>query len=395
MPFRMATAQTATNAAPVSPPAAPAQRSAAELERLVAPIALHPDPLIAVILPASVYPVEIVQAARFVRDTNNIPKIDEQSWDENVKAVAKFPELIAKLDAELAWTVELGQAFLDQPKDVMDMIQSLRAKAQKAGTLRTSEQQIVVVTNTTVETVVEQQVVVVTNTIVQIEPANPQYIYVPSYPVTVYYPPPAYVYNPYAPLVTFGAGVAVGLIIANNCDWHGGYVYHGHSDVDIDINRNTTINRGERPTPNRDGTRPAQQKWQPDQTRLRNNGAGAGGASASTREARGWSSNARPTTQPSIGTRPVNPGVGAATRSSTGTVGARPTTYSPATSPGVNRPSQPANVSRQPNPSMNRPAPTGGSAFGGVNNGSAARSSSNRGMSSHGGGGGGRGGGRR
>ena len=74
-----------------------------------------------------------------------------------------------------------------------------------------------------VEKTVEQQVVVVTNTIVQIQPSNPQVVYVPTYnPPTVYYPPPAYVYNPYAPLVTFGAGVAVGAIIANNCDWHHG-----------------------------------------------------------------------------------------------------------------------------------------------------------------------------
>ena len=76
-------------AAPAPRPAAPAQRSAAELEKLVEPIALHPDPLIAIILPASAYPLEIVQAARLVKDTNNIPKVDEQTWDENVKAVAK------------------------------------------------------------------------------------------------------------------------------------------------------------------------------------------------------------------------------------------------------------------------------------------------------------------
>src|SRR6188768_1291493 len=84
-------------AAPAPPPSAPAQMSAAQLEKLAMPIALHPDPLIAVILPASVYPVEIVQAARFVRDTNNISKIDQQPWDENVKAVAKFPDMIAKM----------------------------------------------------------------------------------------------------------------------------------------------------------------------------------------------------------------------------------------------------------------------------------------------------------
>src|SRR5262245_25454382 len=78
-------------ATPAPPPAAPAKRSAAELDKLVAPIALYPDPLVATVLPASVYPLEIVQAARFVADTNNLGKIDEQPWDENVKAVARVP----------------------------------------------------------------------------------------------------------------------------------------------------------------------------------------------------------------------------------------------------------------------------------------------------------------
>src|SRR5690349_1250151 len=83
---------------PAPPPSAPPKRSDAELQKLVEPIALHPDPLIAVILPASAYPLEIVQAARFLKDTNNISKVDDQPWDDNVKAVAKFPELIAKMD---------------------------------------------------------------------------------------------------------------------------------------------------------------------------------------------------------------------------------------------------------------------------------------------------------
>jgi hypothetical protein len=97
-------------ATPAPPPSSDAKRSPADLEKLAQPIALHPDPLIAVLLPASVYPVEIVQAARFVKDTNNIPKVDAQPWDDNVKAVARFPALIAQMDANLDWTVNLGQA---------------------------------------------------------------------------------------------------------------------------------------------------------------------------------------------------------------------------------------------------------------------------------------------
>ncbi|HZO86450.1 MAG TPA: DUF3300 domain-containing protein, partial [Verrucomicrobiae bacterium] len=242
---------------PAPPPSAPAQRSAAELEKLAMPIALHPDPLIAIILPASVYPLEVVQAARFVKDTNNISKVDQQPWDENVKAVAKFPDLIAKMDSDLTWTTELGKAFLDQPKELMDTIQSLRGKANKAGTLQSSEQQVVTVTNEVVNvtnvTQVATEVVTVTNTVVQIQPSNPQVVYVPSYPPAVYYPPPSYVYDPVAPLVTFGVGMAMGAIIANNCDWHGGGVYvghhgvgvwgGGHGDVDVDIDNDVNINR--------------------------------------------------------------------------------------------------------------------------------------------------------
>jgi hypothetical protein len=83
------------------------------------------------------------------------------------------------------------------------------------------------VVNVTNVTEVATQVVTVTNTVVQIQPSNPQVVYVPSYPPAVYYPPPSYVYDPVAPLVTFGVGMAMGAVIANNCDWHGGGVYVG------------------------------------------------------------------------------------------------------------------------------------------------------------------------
>ena len=81
----------APQAQAVAPPSAPAQLSEADLEKLAQPIALYPDPLLALMLPASVYPLEIVQAARFVQDTNNIPQLDNQPWDSNVIAVAKYP----------------------------------------------------------------------------------------------------------------------------------------------------------------------------------------------------------------------------------------------------------------------------------------------------------------
>jgi hypothetical protein len=424
-------AQAAPN--PVPPPAAAPKLGAADLEKLVGPIALYPDPLIATILPASVYPLEIVQAARFVADTNNLAKLDEQPWDDNVKALARVPEAIKKLNDDLPWTIQLGEAFLAQDKDVMDAIQALRLKAEKAGTLRTTDQQIVVVTNTVVETAVQQEVLIVTNTVVQIVPSNPEVIYVPVYnPAVVYYPPPAYVYNPYDPLITFGAGIAVGVIIANSCDWYHGGCYHGdynggHNtkikvEGDVNIGSGNTINRGNgnRPTPYSDRG----QKWQPDQSRLNRSGS-AGATSARSQEARGWGNSARPSTgtagvRPStgaVGARPSTAAVGSGP--STGTVGARPSTGtapsanrpsggagpevirgSPSATPSATRPSTTAGSAR-PSPSqgsVSRPTPSpggGNNAFSGVGSGSSARQASSRGSMSRGGGGGRGGGGRR
>ena len=358
---------------PAPPPSAPPVRSAAELEKLVEPIGLHPDPLIAIILPASVYPLEIVQAARFVKDTNNLPKVDEQPWDANVRAVAKFPVLIQKMNDDISWTMELGQAFLDQQSELMDAIQRLRAKANSLGVLKTTPQQVVMVTNTIVEKTVEQQVVFVTNTVVQIQPANPQVIYVPTYPPSIYYyyPPPVYVGPP--PVVTFAVGVTVGLIIANNCDWHHGGIYVGHhgvavwgggsyrgpGDVNIDVDRNININNNTINNVNR----PAQ-KWQPDQSRLSSAGGAGLRPSTQTAQARGWSSSlASPT--------------------------ATSTLSRPSASPGLARPSA--------SPAYSRPSSssTRESAFGRLSRGASTRQFSSRGSTSRGGGGGRSFGGRR
>lgn len=391
------TAQAQQQAAP--PPSAPPLKSAAELEKLVAPIALYPDPLIATILPASVYPLEIVQAARFVSDTNNLAKLDAQPWDDNVKAVARVPAVIKMMNDDLPWTMALGETFLAQDKEVLDMIQTLRGKAHKAGTLQTTPQQVIVVTNTIVQSTVEQRVVVVTNTIVQIQPVNPQVVYVPVYnPYTVYYPPPTYVPNPAVPLITFGVGIAVGAAIAHNsCDYHSGSVYVGHHGAvyvsgdsshhsDVNIDRNTTVNndinidrnnnvnsgnRGNQVTPYNKAGNTGAQKWQPDQKRLSST---TRGGTANTMESRGYgsSSAARPSTQPSTGARPSTGSVGA--RPSTSNTGARPTTaQSPTT-----RPSTPAPTARPSSTSTSG----GGSAFGGMSSGSSSRSFSSRGSSS-------------
>lgn len=409
-----ASAPAPANAAqPAPPPAADAKRSAAELEKLVAPIALYPDQLLATVLPASVYPLEIVQAARFVADTNNLAKLDEQPWDDSVKAVARVPGAIKKLNDDLSWTMQLGEAFLAQDKDVMDAIQSMRNKARTAGTLQTTAQQIVTVTNMVVEQTVGEKVVVVTNTIVQIAPADPTVVYVPSYPYTVYYPPPGYVYNPMAPLISFGIAVGIGAIIHNNCDWHHGGCYHGDVDVNVDRNVNRNVDRNV----NRAGQTGSQKKWQPDQNRLSRSGAPRAADSARSAQARGWGGAGnqaapRPTTQrptASTGARPGQSPTHNWTQPSANRPGAAPgqspTGVRPASVPSVQRPSvsrpTTANVqsANRPAPSaapsVNRSAGQAGSAFSGVNNGARANNFSNRGAASRGGGGGARGGGGR
>ncbi len=192
----------------------------------MAPIALYPDPLLAVVLPASVFPVEIVQAARFVKDTNNIPKLDQQPWDDKVKAVAKFPDVVAKMDADLAWTAKLGQAFLNQPTDLMDALLKLRGKAQANGKLKTTAQQVVTTTNEIVQRTYEGQVIYVTNTVIQVQPASQQVVYVPSYnPSVVYVDDDSD--EAVASFVSFGVGIAFGAAMWGHCDWNYGGCYWG------------------------------------------------------------------------------------------------------------------------------------------------------------------------
>ena len=120
-----------------------------ELEKLLAPIALYPDPLLAQMLPASAYPVQIVQAQRWLDKNqaivakNDYSGIDNQNWDPAVKALARFPDVIKLMSADLDWTTDLGDAEVNQPRDIADVIQELRQKAEAAGTLKTTDQQTV------------------------------------------------------------------------------------------------------------------------------------------------------------------------------------------------------------------------------------------------------------
>ena len=140
-----APAETAAPAEAEQPPAN-SMFTGAELEKLLAPIALYPDPLLAQMLPASAYPVQIVQAQRWLDKNkalvakNDYSGIDKQNWDPAVKALARFPDVIKLMSADLDWTTDLGDAEVNQPQDVAEVIQDLRAKAEAAGTLKTTNQ---------------------------------------------------------------------------------------------------------------------------------------------------------------------------------------------------------------------------------------------------------------
>ena len=176
------------------------QLTPSELEELVGPIALYPDPLLANVLAASVYPDEVAEAAKFIAGGGKAEQVDAKPWEDPVKAVAKIPDAIKMMGQYKDWTIAMGQAYLIQAKDVMDVIQTLRKKAQETGALQTSPQQ---------QVVVEQQVV-------YIKPADPEIIYVPTYsPSVVYVQQPAS-NAAAASVVGFGVGVATGLILANN-----------------------------------------------------------------------------------------------------------------------------------------------------------------------------------
>ena len=195
-------AQVQSQAPPPPPAEAPPQNlTKEELDKLLGPIALYPDALIAVILPAATVPSDIVLAARFLSTNENLAQVDDQPWDESVRSLARYPEIVKWMDQNLEWTTQLGEVFLDQPADVMNSIQSLRAQARAAGTLVDTPQQ----------RVVEEE------SYIRVVPAEPDVIYVPQYDPEVVYVQP---YTPYVePVVSFGIGFAVGPWLNYDCDW--------------------------------------------------------------------------------------------------------------------------------------------------------------------------------
>ena len=228
------------------PAAAPTQPllKAAELDQLVAPIALHPDPLLSEILIAATYPLEVVQADRWAKSNKTLKgdaltgAIAKQSWDDSVKSLVQVPTVLAMMAEQLDWTQKLGDAMLAQQADVMDAIQRLRTRAQSNGKLKSTKEQTV-----TVKTEDDKQYVV-------IEPTSPTEIYVPYYePAVVYgdWPYPDYAPYYFAPPsgyfaggalaagIAFTAAVAIRHAFWGNCDW-------GRRNINVVSNRSVDIN---------------------------------------------------------------------------------------------------------------------------------------------------------
>ena len=222
--------------APAASEGAAAPMSEADLAKLVGPIALYPDDLVAIILPASTNPLQLVQADRFLEKRKSDPKLPiDDKWDDPVKSLLNYPDVVKKMSNDLDWTTALGEAVVTDQGAVIEAVQVFRRKAQAAGSLKSDDKQVVKV---------EKEIVV-------IQPADPQVIYVPQYnPTTVvvqsappvYYPTPypSY-YYPYPP----GAALATGVIwgAAIGAAWSGNR-YGCCGDANINVNRNTNVNTG-------------------------------------------------------------------------------------------------------------------------------------------------------
>ena len=231
----------------------------ADLDSLVAPIALYPDALVAQVLAASTYPLEIVEADRWRRANESLKgdaleaELAKQPWDKSVAWLVHFPDVLSRMAQNLQWTQALGDAVLSNQAEVMAAVQRMRQRADSSGTLQTTQQQ----------TVVKEKEVI------KIVPANPEVVYVPQYNPTVVYgsawaPVPTYAYPTiYAPappgavvassMVSFGLGMAMGSIMwGGGCDWYRGGIYVGPGrwgyggwggNNDVNININDSFNR--------------------------------------------------------------------------------------------------------------------------------------------------------
>jgi hypothetical protein len=380
-----------------APPAETAAKLPPEqLDSLVAPIALYPDPLLAQTLAASTYPLEIIQLQQWLAKNTNLKDkalaeaVAKQPWDPAVQSMAAFPDAVKRLAEDIQWTADLGNAFLAQQSDVMDAVQRMRKKAKDNNALTSSEQQKV------------ETKVIETKEVIVIEPAKPDVIYVPSYSPTYVYGPPVYPYPPiyYPPYYPGAAFVGFSMGIMIGAAWGGawGHCGWGHNDINVNVhnnfNRNTNINRNNNVGGNRGGGSSWQHNSQhrgaapyADKATANKFGGTARGDSLSSRQASAGQQQAR--SGASSGNR-ASAGGGA---SRSGDRGASASSYS-----GSGGGSGDRIGSREVSGGGSRPSSSSSSRGGGFGSssgysGSSARSSSSRGASSYGGGGRSRGGG--
>ncbi len=364
--------------------------SDAQLDSLVAPIALYPDSLLSQTLVAATYPLELIQLQQWLDQNKGLSDkalanaVAKQPWDPSIQSMAGFPEVVKKLSGNIQWTSDLGNAFLAQQSDTMAAVQRMRAKAHGTGNLKTNPQQQVTtqMVNGGTEVIVIQQ-------------ASPNVVYVPTYDPVVVYGAPAYPYPPlYYPGYVPGTGLAFGAGLALGAACGGGWGYGcgwGHGDVNVNVNNsyvknsNRSVNQSNNwsHNPQHRGNAPYGNRQTANQyggaargQAKRSSGAGAGvGAGAGNRPSGGAGVGAGAGNRPSGGA-----GVGAGNRPSGG-ASPRPTQGGGANSIGGRSPSA-----------------GGGSAFGGggaSSRSSAAAASSRGSRSMSGGGGGGRSGGGR
>jgi Protein of unknown function (DUF3300) len=414
------------------PAAAPQEAAvkipADQLDSLVAPIALYPDPMLSQVLIASTYPLEVIQLKQWLDQHKGMGEkelaeaVKKQDWDPTIQGLAALPDVVKQLADNIKWTTDLGNAFLAEQSDVMEAVQRMRKKAQDKGNLKSSEQQKV-----EIKTVESKQVIV-------IEQANPEVVYVPSYNPTVVYGAPVYAYPPiaYPPPGYYAAGMAIsfGVGVAMGAMWGGGWCcnsgWGGNNNVTINNNNNFVNNSNRQNINNANrGNRPANQpargnsNWQHnpqrrggapygDRSTANKFGGTTRGDSMQNRQANARQNQARNTArqQPAGGDRGGMGNREQAGRGNSGGAGNRDmSNRAGAGNAGGNRGGGGDRVGNQRVPN----SPSGGnrSAFGGAGSGmsgSGARASSSRGSSSMGGsrsggsrGGGGRsgGGGRR
>src|SRR5205809_2551295 len=236
-------AQAQSPAAPAKAQAPPTKIPPDDLDSLVAPIALYPDPLLAQTLAASTYPLEIIQLFQWLekhptlKDKALADAVAKESWDPSIQALAALPDVVKRLANDIQWTADLGNAFLAQQSDVMDAVQRMRKKGQDKGNLKSTEQQKV------------ETRVIENKSVILVEQANPQVVYVPSYDPVAVYGAAYYPYHPiyYPPAGYYAAGMAIsfGIGVAIGAFWAGGWGLDcgGGGNINVYINHNNNFNR--------------------------------------------------------------------------------------------------------------------------------------------------------